>query len=296
MKKSMPIEDAVLKGSWAAEVVGFDSQDADAVFRAPAAPARIVEGPVAATLYAPAHLDAVVLLHSLAMDRRIWNPLVDALATHLAVLNCDLPGHGRSPTAPDGTVESMADQVAATVTAAGLSKVGVIGMSLGGAVAQAFAARYPDVVRALALVDTTAWYGPDAPASWAARAAKAQHEGVASLAEFQIERWFSEEFRERRPDVCAATLELFTTTGLAGYAAACTALGIMDLREAIQTITCPTVVVVGRGDKATPPSHAEDIRQRISGSTLHVIEGCKHLTAIERPAAMLAYVADTIRV
>lgn len=294
MSNVTPLEGSAATSSPAAEAFGLTSRRVDNVFRTPAAPARTIEGPVAATLYAPEQIGAVVLLHSLAMDRRIWNPLVDALAAHLAVLSCDLPGHGRSPTAIGPTVEAMADQVAATVTAAGLSTVSVIGMSLGGSVAQALAARHADLVRALALLDTTAWYGPEGADSWAERAARACQNGMASLSEFQVDRWFSRGFRERRPDVCAATLELFSATDLGGYADACTALGSMDLREAIETITCPTVVVVGEQDAATPMSQAEEIHGRIPGSTLHVIAGCKHLSGVERPAAVLRFVADVI--
>lgn len=266
----------------------------DDVFRAPAAPARMVDGPVAATLYAPDQPEAVVLLHSLGMDQRIWAPLVDPLASRLAVLTCDLPGHGRSPVASDATVESMADQVAATVAAAGLSSVAVVGLSLGGSVAQALAAGHQHLVRALALLDTSAWYGNGAPTSWAERAATARDDGMAALTDFQLERWFSDGFRQRRPDVCAAALGLFGATGLDGYTAACTALGAMDLRQAIEAITCPTVVVVGEDDGATPLAHAEDIHRRINGSTLCVLAGCKHLSAVERPGAVLGHVADVI--
>lgn len=281
------------------EVAGADaatpaSARVDAAFRPPAAPARHVEGPLSATLYAPDQPDTVVLLHSLAMDRRVWAPLVDPLAASVGVLACDLPGHGRSPAAPEATVEAMADQVAATVRAAGRGAVALAGMSLGGSVAQAVAVRHPDLVRALVLLDTTAWYGPGAPAAWADRVAKARAGGMAALTGFQLDRWFSDAFRARRPDLCDATLALFADTDPHGYADACTALGAMDLREAIGSITCPTVVVVGEHDQATPVAHAEDIHGRIAGSSLHVIGGCKHLSAVERPATVLGHMAAAV--
>lgn len=263
-------------------------------FRAPAAPAREIDGPLSATLYAPGNHEAVVLLHSLAVDRRVWAPMVDPLATNLAVLACDLPGHGRSPAAPAATVEAMADEVASTVAAAGLGPVAVIGMSLGGCVAQALAVRHPGSVRALALLDTTAWYGPDAEAAWADRVAKARAGGMAALAGFQLDRWFSDSFRAQRSDLCDAALALFAGADLDGYADACAALGAMDLRQEIGRITCPTVIVVGEHDPATPVEHAEDIQRRIAGSELHVLEGCKHLSAVERPAAVLGHVAGLI--
>lgn len=263
-------------------------------FGSPGAPASQLSEPLAATLYAPEHPEAVVLLHSLATDRHVWAPLVDPLAASVAVLAVDLPGHGGSPAATEPSVEAVADQVAATIDAAGLRRVAVIGMSLGGSVAQAVAVRHPELVRALGLVDTTAWYGPHALETWADRVAQVQARGMVGLAGFQLDRWFSDDFRAHRPDLCDATLALFTATNVQGYADACTALGAMDLRQGIENITCPTVVVVGEHDYATPVAHAEDIQRRIVGASMHVLAGCKHLSAVERPAAVLAHVAATI--
>jgi 3-oxoadipate enol-lactonase len=161
-------------------------------------------------------------------------------------------------------------------------------------VAQALAIRHPEAVRALGLVDTTAYYGPEGPSSWAQRAAQARDGGMASLTQFQLDRWFSDGFREVRPDLCAAVLDLFAATDLAGYTEACTALGAMDLREALGDVRCPTVVVVGEHDPATPPAHSEEIARRVPGARLAVLPGGKHLTAVERPLAVLAQMTDLL--
>ena len=206
----------------------------------------------------------------------------------------DLPGHGRSPAPTKPSVEAMAEQVASAMSEAGLDQAAVVGLSLGGSVAQALAIRHPDKVSALALVDTTAHYGPDAAESWEKRADQARREGLASLAEFQLERWFSDELRRRRPDICSAVLEVFSGVSLEGYEAACKALGALDLRQGLTGISCPTVVVVGEHDHATPLTHAEELHRGIAGSSLHVLAGCKHLSAVERPAAVLALIADLL--
>ncbi len=260
----------------------------------PAAPARTVEGPLAAVLYASRQPDSVLLLHSLGLDRHIWLPLVDVLATRVAVMALDLPGHGASPSASAPTIEAMADHVVATMNAAGLQQAAIVGLSFGGSVAQAVAVRHPERVRALALLDTTAYYGDGAPRTWAGRVERARHEGLPALSTFQLERWFSDRFRGRRPDLCDAVSALFAATSLDGYADACTALGVMDLREGIASVRCPTVVVVGDLDLATPVAHAEQIHRSVAGSRLHVLRGCKHLSVVERPAAVIGLIADTI--
>jgi 3-oxoadipate enol-lactonase len=164
-------------------------------------------------------------------------------------------------------------------------------MSLGGCVAQSVATLSPDRVEALVLVDTTAWYGEGAPEAWAMRAATAREKGLSSLAGFQIDRWFGEGFPEEHPELCDRLLAIFVANDIDAYVATCHALGAVDLRERVSSIDIPTGIVVGEFDGATPVSDAEDLRDRIAGSTLRIIERAKHLTPLERPDV----VADVVR-
>lgn len=233
----------------------------------------------------------VVLLHSLALDRSVWEPLREHLPTDLTVVTPDLRGHGASPDDDAFTIEDMADDVAATMAELGYPRAVVVGMSMGGCVAQALAVRHPERVTGLGLVDTTAWYGPDAPAAWEERAGKARANGMRSLSQFQLDRWFGEAFRRDHPEVGERLLEVFSANNLDSYVAACRAMGAVDLREAIRGVTVPTVVIVGEDDPATPVAHARDIHERIPGSTLHVLPGGRHLTAVEQPAEVAARLA-----
>lgn len=242
-------------------------------------------------VHAPHHTRTVALLHSLALDRTVWRPLISMLSERRAVVSIDLRGHGASPSASDFTIEEMADDVALTLSWLDRKSVAVIGMSMGGCVAQAFAVRHPDRVEALALLDTTAWYGPDAPSAWEERAKKAQDGGMTSLSRFQLERWFSDDFRVHNEVLCDDLLRVFAANNLESYVASCRALGAVNLREEIRSIRTPTVVVVGEDDVATPPSHAADIQARISGSVMHILPGARHLTAVEAPLEVLHHIS-----
>ena len=228
----------------------------------------------------------VLLLHSLALDRHVWNGLLPTLCRHRPVVAVDLRGHGASPPSAGFTIEQMADDVAATLNAMGVERVAVAGMSLGGAVAQAFACEDPDRVTALALIDTTAWYGPDAAQQWAQRATKARASGMRSLSEFQLDRWFSDGFRGDHPQLCQGLLDTFARNDLSSYEATCHALGAFDLRHRAASLRVPTVVIVGSEDVATPVSHAKDLCDRIPNASLHVLQGARHLTPIECPQAV----------
>jgi pimeloyl-ACP methyl ester carboxylesterase len=83
---------------------------------------------------------ALVLIHGITESRRTWDPLVPALADSYDVLAVDLRGHGQSPVGDAYDPISLATDVAETVAAAGMTAPLVVGHSLGGIVASAFAA------------------------------------------------------------------------------------------------------------------------------------------------------------
>ena len=239
--------------------------------------------------------EAVLLLHSLALDRRMWpDVFIDRVAAERTVIACDLPGHGQSPLAGARTIEDMADRVAALLDALGLAAVAVVGLSMGGCVAQALAVRHPQRVRGLGLVDTTAWYGEDAPAKWAERADRARREGLHALAEFQASRWLTEGFRREHPDVLKGLLDIFTQMSIDDYAAACSAMGAVDLRAGLAGITCPTAVAVGEHDYATPVEFATLIAKSVPGASLTVLPDASHLSVVERPDAVVDAVREAL--
>jgi 3-oxoadipate enol-lactonase len=226
----------------------------------------------------------IVLIHSLALDDSVWDGVASELENTADVLTYDCRGHGASEhRSGEFTVELFADDLADLLDQIGWPDAVVVGCSMGGCIAQAFAAVYPDRTKGLGLVDTTAWYGPNAPEEWRKRAAKALLEGLSGLAEFQTTRWFSDAFREANPDIVEDTLQVFLGNDLECYAATCAMLGDADLRPHLQNFKMPVAVVVGEEDYATPVSAAEALQQVIPGATLIVIEKGRHLTPIEHP-------------
>jgi len=228
-----------------------------------------------------------VLVHSLAMDRHFWQPVVEILGA--TVLTYDCRGHGASdkPAGPY-TVELFADDLADLIDHVGWSSALVAGASMGGCVALAFAARYPERTTSLGLVDTTAWYGPEAPKQWAERADKAIETGLSSLVDFQTTRWFGDAFRSSHPDVVRQCVDVFLRNDVKAYAETCKMLGSCDLRAALSRLAMPAAVIVGEEDYATPIAMAEALHRGIAGSTLTILPGARHLTPLEQPAIIAA--------
>jgi 3-oxoadipate enol-lactonase len=226
----------------------------------------------------------LALIHSLALDRSVWDGVVDRLSGEYEILTYDCRGHGQSPK-PAGpyTVELFAGDLAELLDHIGWERTVVAGCSMGGNVAQAFAASFPQRVAALGLVDTTAWYGEDAPAKFRERADAARAKGMRGMIDFQLTRWFSDAFRAAHPEVLKRTFDVFVATDLDCYAASCKMLGAADTRAALPDFQMPVAVVVGEEDYATPVAMARQLHQAIPGSTLTTIPGARHLTPIEFP-------------
>lgn len=226
----------------------------------------------------------VALIHPLGLDGSVWQGVIDALEGRATLLTYDCRGHGTSRKYPGPfTPELFARDLAELLDHVGWNCAVVVGCSMGGVVAQAFAAGYPDRLRALGLIDTTAWYGVDAPRTWRERASNARANGLNGMTEFQASRWFSDKFREKHADRVEAVKSIFLANDLPSYSATCEMLGDMDMRPALGTIGVPVAIVVGDEDYATPVSMSKALHDQIRGSTLAVLSDSRHLTPVESP-------------
>jgi 3-oxoadipate enol-lactonase len=238
----------------------------------------------------------VVLIHSLAMDGSFWDRVVPLLQEHADVLVYDCRGHGQSDKAKGPyTVELFADDLADLLDHIGWRSATICGASMGGTVAVAFAAAYPDRVDALGLFDTTCWYGPQAPAQWAERAQKALDDGMQALVGFQKTRWFSDGFREKNPGIDDRAIEVFLANDVRCYAETCRMLGAADKRDALKNFRMPCAIVVGSEDYATPVAMARVLEAGIAGARLEVIEHVRHLTPLEVPETVARKILTLIK-
>jgi 3-oxoadipate enol-lactonase len=231
----------------------------------------------------------LALIHSLALDRTVWDGVVNRLSEEAELLTFDCRGHGRSDRrATAFTAELFARDLAELLDHVGWPSAAIAGCSMGGCVAMALAGRFPARVRALGLIDTTAWYGEQGPAQWRARAADARAKGLAALVDFQVERWFGDGFRRDHPALVARAADVFVANDLDCYAASCALLGHADLRAYLPAVRVPVSIMVGDEDYATPVEMARLLHQAIPHSTLAILPGARHLTPVECPEQISA--------
>jgi len=232
----------------------------------------------------------MVLVHSLALDASIWDGVIARLAGRVEILTYDCRGHGRSGReAMPFTTDLFARDLMELLDHVGWRSALIAGCSMGGCVAQAFAGQYPSRVTALALIDTTAWYGEDAPKTWRERGSAGQSKGLAALVNFQITRWFGDAFRAAHPELVNAATRVFLANDLDCYAASCIMLGDADLRPFLPGLRMPVAIMVGEEDYATPVASARQLHEALPGSALAVLPKARHLTPVECPDQIASY-------
>lgn len=235
----------------------------------------------------------VALIHSLALDRSVWDGVVKELAGKAEILRYDCRGHGRSGRkAGPYTCELFARDLAELLDHVQWPSAVVAGCSMGGCIAQAFAGQYPQRTRGACLIDTTAWYGADAPQQWRERAATGRARGLGALIDFQVTRWFSDGFRGSHPEAVDPLKKIFLANDIDCYEATCEMLGSADLRPVLPSIKAPAAIVVGDEDYATPVDMAKALNQALPQSKLTVLAGARHITPVERPQDIARQIAD----
>jgi 3-oxoadipate enol-lactonase len=213
----------------------------------------------------------------------MWDPQVAPFRERFRLIRYDSRGLGKSD-APKGpyTIERFGRDVLAILDHFGVKQTNYCGLSQGGMIGQWLGVNAPDRLTRLALCNTAARV-PE-PSAFIDRAAAVRKNGVAPLIDGILARWFMEEFRASHADALAPIRATLAASDPEGYAACCEAIAGMDETATIKRIKTPTLVLVGDGDPATPPSSAEYIQGQIAGSKLVVIKNAAHITNIEQTA------------
>lgn len=226
----------------------------------------------------PAH-PCVVLSNSLGTDLTMWDAQAAALARDLYVVRYDTRGHGRSGlgTAPV-TLERLGRDVVGLLDLLSIPRAHFCGISMGGLTGQWLGIHAPRRLDRLVLANTAARIG--AGDAWRARAAQVRADGLAAVADGAAARWFTPGFIAREPHVVGRMIGRLREQDPEGYAACCEALADADLRDAVDTIAVPTLIVAGDADPVTTVADAAWMRDRIPGAEVVALRA-SHISSVE---------------
>lgn len=223
----------------------------------------------------------LVLLPGLLCDQALWAAQIAALAPLAAISVIDI--------SPGDSMAAMAELVLQQAP----QLFALAGLSMGGYVAFEIMRRAPGRVQRLALLDTSA--RPDTPEQTAFREAlinQAQIGDFKGMTPRLLARWIHAARLDERAltdQVVAMTLRVGRDAFLRNQRAI---MARPDSRPGLSRIACPTLVLCGRQDQATPLEHHREIATDIKEARLVVVEECGHLSTMERPEAVNAALRD----
>ncbi len=237
---------------------------------------------------------AVVLVHALGSSRQSWDGLTSLLAD-CTLITYDLPGHGeRAAPSKSYRIRDLADELDTALAAAEIDQVYVLGMSLGGLVAQELVARSPERIAGLILIDAVARYPDPVRQAWIERARTARESGMQALVGPTLATWFTAETLAAGGPIVDAVEAALRATPAEGYALACEALERADTQNLLASIAVPTLIVCGSDDLPHFTAAATMLTDSIAPAELVWLTPARHASALEQPAQFAAAVRDFI--
>lgn len=234
----------------------------------------------------------ILFLHGVGSDKSVWRPQLEHFANERRAIAFDYPGYGDSdPVQEDTTRDDYAAAIRSAMTALGVDRAHVCGLSLGGIVAIALDHAAPDACASLILADTFAVH-PDGQAIYDRSLAALEGGTLRQFAEARVDVLLGQ------PSDPAVRNEVIETMGRidpAAYRIGAGAVWLADQRERAGAIRAPTLVICGEQDHVTPPALSRELARLIPGARYEVIEGAGHLGNIERPDAFNTLVGAFIR-
>ena len=222
----------------------------------------------------------LVLVPGLTCTARLYAPQVVALWRYGPVTVAD---HRR-----DGDIKAVAARILKDAPA----RFALAGLSYGGYIAFEMMRQASSRIARLALLDTSA--RPDTPEQTAGRKtqiAMAQTGRYGEIADLAIPRYLHRD-RQNDPAMTGIVRQMIDETGAEAFVRQMQAImSRPDSRPLLTSIRCPTLVLVGDGDVATPPEFNKEIADGIPGASFVVVPECGHLSTIERPEAVNAALA-----
>jgi pimeloyl-ACP methyl ester carboxylesterase len=225
--------------------------------------------------------DAVVLLHGAGATARLWRKQIAPLSGLFKVLAPDLPGFGDTDVFPEiKDVRGYSGFLAAFLEKAGVSRVSLVGSSMGGWAACWFALIYPEKVDKLVLVSPAGVYRPEDPPM-----------PLPSLLE-EIKAWYEKvsdpvmgSGAKRELEKGISTIERLSASG-----------GLEpDIQGRLSEIKAETLVIWGEDDRVIPVSYATVFKRGIKGSGLRIIKGAGHMPYIEKAEIFNDAIIDYIK-
>ena len=235
----------------------------------------------------------VVFGHGLLWSGEMFGPQIDALSDRFRCVAVDWRGQGRSVVADSGyDMDTLTEDLVALIAHLGIAPVDYVGLSMGGFIGMRLAARHPELVRSLSLLETSAEPEPaqNVPA-YRKLAQVVRFVGPRPVAGRVMAIMFGQTFLtdpSRAVERVDWRRRLLSVDRVGAVRATHAVIDRAGITDELDRITAPTLVLVGDEDVATVPDKARRIQAGITGSHLVIVPHAGHTSTIEQPTAVTA--------
>jgi len=241
--------------------------------------------------------DPLILIHGLNGDLAGWALIMPELSKHYQTIALDVRGHGGT-SKPDQpySIKGFSEDFYGFMNQLKIPKPHILGLSMGGAIAQQFALDHPEMIRSLVLVSTFSYVDEKALRAFARLRHTLRERGYPAFFDELVQLAFTSEYIAANPGPLAELKEkrvrMNSPLAIGRAADACMAF---NLKNEIAQIALPTLIVSGKEDIFTPIALAEQIHRSIRGSEWKILDGVGHNLYIEKPGQLTQLVLDFLK-
>lgn len=235
----------------------------------------------------------LVLVHGVGANLGSWDDVSADLEDSFKIIRPDLRGHGRSlPINGPYSVERFATDIIAVMDTAGVERAHLVGFSLGGLIAQKLATDYADRFDRIVILSAVAGRTDEERAKVVARLNLIRDGGMDAITGAASDRWFTEEFARRHPEVIANRIAELKSVHLESYLEAYRVFGTTELVDTLHRIDRPVLIMTGEFDQGSNTRMARDMCELIPGSELIILPGLKHSVLVEASDVVAGHVRE----
>ncbi len=224
--------------------------------------------------------------NSLATNLHMWDGQAAALADDFHILRYDKRGHGQSePVAGAYSFDDLIADVVGLWDYLGIEKTHFVGLSIGGMTAQGIMLKHADRLLSVVIANSMGKVAPEFVSAWQDRIDLSRDKGMDPLIQPTMERWFTEEFRNKGTAEAQAIADMIATTSVNGYAGCAAAIQNLSYLDSLGEISgIPVLFIAGAQDAGTPPAGMEAMHNNMPGSEYVLLDPAAHISNVERAA------------